>query len=451
LSQLNQYLRLRHKPSQKELEKLGFYNAKELKWFEEEVLEYLIFYFQKGFFLNKILKNSNLDIPRNSIKELIEFSFLKFVSRQEIKFSNYLSKWTRQIRITSIENPIILNNHIEGKILWKETFKERNYLDYPQSIKFVCNSYKNSFDSTENCLIKSFLIYLKDLIEYNLKPYLKKKLKKDDWRYHAVLIHNSIIKIINNFYMQEVTLKKNLWKDSVSLSITLKSCYRNNHFILSLANLLNDLKTLRNKELIKLFLIDQIIKPNENKTAELYVLFTIIKKLSEIPNGSEEFYTIKQKNLTDTNYIYAKSFDNKEVKVYYQLGPKWAKIKNLENSLYAKTLKSYGLRNISLHPDVLLEIRNGKNRKIIIIEVKNSKEPQYLRKGLHQLCNYHKLLKLEEGFKDKSYILNKIGILIVKEIPEKWTSEDQEGPKEIKVLDFKQLKELNLKSILQTS
>ena len=247
--------------------------------------------------------------------------------------------------------------------------------------------------------------------------------------------------------MQEVTLKKNLWKDRVALSITLKSCYKNNYFILSLANLFNDLKNLRNKELIKLFLIDQIIKPNENKTAELYVLFTIIKKLSEISYGREEFYTIKQ-NLTDTNYIYAKSFDNKEVKVYYQLGPKWAKIKNLENSLYAKTLKSYGMRNISLHPDVLLEIRNGRKRKIIIIEVKNSKDPQYLRKGLHQLCNYYKLLKLEEDFKDKSYILDKIGILIVKEIPEKWFSED---PKEIKVLDFKQLKELNFNSILQTS
>lgn len=450
MSQLNQYLRLSHKSNHKELEELGFQIVKELKWFEEEVLEYLIFYFQKGYFINKILINSNLNIPRNSIKELIEFSFLKFISKQEIKFRNFLSKWTCKIRINSIENPIILNNHIEGKILWKQTFKERNYLDYPKSIKFVCNSYKNSFDSTENCLIKSFLIYLKQLFEYHLKSFLNKKLRKDDWRYHAVMIYNSILRIINNFYMQEVTLKKNLWKDRVSLSITLKSCYKNNHFILSLANLLNDLKNLRNKELIKLFLIDQIIKPNEAKTAELYVLFTIIKKLSEIPNGSEEFHTIKQ-YLTDTNYVYAKSFDNKKVKVYYQLGPKWAKIKYLENSLYAKTLKSFGLTNISLHPDVLLEIRNGRNRKIIIIEVKNSKEPQYLRKGLHQLCNYHKLLKLEEEFKDKSYILNKVGILIVKEIPEKWTSEDQEGPKEIKVLDFKQLKELNLKSILQTS
>ncbi|MHA1395968.1 MAG: hypothetical protein ACTSRZ_20890, partial [Promethearchaeota archaeon] len=79
----------------KQLNKLGFKFLKDLEWFELEVLDYLVLYSQKGLFINNILSQINLDLPKlseNLLKQIIKISFLRFISKQEKEFHNFWLK-----------------------------------------------------------------------------------------------------------------------------------------------------------------------------------------------------------------------------------------------------------------------------------------------------------------------------------------------------------------------
>ncbi len=441
---------------------LDFFLEQELEWFEEETLEYLIFFFLKGnfIFINEILEKSKIQIDNIDIQsknEMIQLTFLKFISQKVSIFKNFLSNWSRKLVIQSIENPITLNNQIEGKILWKETFRARNYLNYPDSVKFVCSSYKNNYDSLENLIIKSFLTFLKKLIEGYLK-YLrfcyKDRYPTQDWRYHAISIYNLLNQILNNYYLREISLNPHIWKNIILLSKALHSCSKNNLTILFYAYLLNDLNSPNKKDLLKKFLLNYILKPNTDKTAELYVLFTIIEKISQFEKGTDKFFIIKPKSETPKNQpLYIKNVDqDRQIKVYYQRKPEWLSIKYPEELLFTKILRDNNLQIVELLPDIIIEIINAGFKKVILIEVKNSSDSQYLRQGLFQLCNYYEYLKMNENsnwiiFPSKSSEFKKEGILISKEIPVGWKMDvDRIWNKKktnIKILDFDYLKHID--------
>lgn len=458
LTEVSKYDRLLWSPGKEELSKLGFKLETELEWFEEDTLGFLITYFQTGYFvfINEIFDKIEIDIdniPARTKDEFFQLSFLKFISQQITEFRKFLYNWVRKIKITSVDNPIVLNNQIDGKILWKDTFRERNYLAYPQSIKFVCTSYKTNFDSLENIMLKSFLNFLKNIVESHLN-YLEveKEKKKEDWRFHAINIYNLLKKILTNYYMREITLKKNKWKNKYLLNRALKSCHKNNLLILLFANLYNDLRSSNNRDLLERFLMNYIIKPNEDKTAELFVLFTIIQKISSQKDGYEEYLLIKLRkdSLNQISQpVYTKIYeDNIKIKIYYQITPSWISIKYPDVSLISKTLEYYNLKIVELHPDITIEVSNGHKKKIILIEVKNSKKSDYIRQGLTQLCNYYEFLKITDdiGIENTSDF-KKEGILISKGIPNEWKidvdniwNNDQI---KIKYLDFHKLKSLN--------
>lgn len=466
MAQITKYTKLFRKPGIKELEKLGLRLEQNVEWFEEETIEYLITFFQKGYFIfiNNILEKAKIDIdniPGDSLSEIIQLSYLKFLSQRVSIFKNFLMNWSRKIVINSMDNPIVFNNQIDGKILWKETFRERHFLPYPKSIKFVCTSYKNNFDSLENILIKSFLTFLKELFKDHLKYLrlsLESKKKEEDWRYHALSIYNILNKILGNYYMREITLKREACKNKYLLSRAMRSCNKNNFFLLLYANLFIDLNSPKSKDLLKRFLMDYIIKPNQDKTAELFVLFMIIKKISLIEGGREEYSIIKRAT-SKANPVYIKYLNNKkQIKVYYQVKPDWLSIKYPDNLFFTKTLKMFNLRNVELHPDVTIELIDGDNKKIILIEVKNSSNSSYIRQGLLQLCNYSEYLMHYENskwvnFPKSSSNLMKEGILIVKNIPKEWKVDIDniwsDKKFDIKLLDFNKLKSLNHNRLIE--
>ena len=101
-----------------------------------------------------------------------------------------------------------------------------------------------------------------------------------------------------------------------------------------------------------------------------------------------------------------------------------------------------------MHPDITIEVSNGSKKKIILIEVKNSRNPDYLRQGLQQLCNYYEFLKTPDDiiFENTSDF-KKEGILISKEIPDEWKIDVNNiwsnDLIKIKYLDFNRLKSLD--------
>ncbi len=458
MTEISKYDRLLWSPNKEQLRKLGFKLETELEWFEEDTLGYLITYFQTGYFvfINEIFDKIKIDIdniPTRTKDEFFQLSFLKFISQQISEFKKFLYNWIQKIKITSVDNPLILNNQIEGKILWKDTFRERNYLPYPKSIKFVCTSYKTNFDSLENIILKSFLNFLKNIIETHLN-YLKveKEKKKEDWRFHAITIYNLLKRILTNYYMREITLKKNEWKNKYSLNRTLRSCHKNNLLILLIANLYIDLRSSKNRNLLEKFLMNNIIKPNQDKTAELFVLFTIIQKLSSQKEGYEEYLLIKPRKDIVKQFsqpVYTKIYDDDiKINLYYQITPNWISIKYPDVSLFSITLKQYKLKNIEMHPDITIEVSKGHKKKIIFLEVKNSKKSDYLRQGLMQICNYYEFLKItEESIIENTSDFKKEGILISKGIPDGWEINTNNmwtnNQIKIKYLDFQGLKSLD--------
>ena len=457
--QTSKYSKLFKEPGLKGLKELGFLLKQKLEWFEEDTLEYLIMFFLKGnfVFINEVLQKSKIHIDNihiDSQEELIQLTFLKFISQKISNFKYFLSNWSRKVVIQSVENPVTLNNQIEGRILWKETFRARNYLNYPESTKFVCSSYKNNFDTLENILIKSFLIFLKKLIE-KYQKYLQICYKSTnyslDWRYNALSIYNIINRILNNHYMREISLNPKIWRNKQLINMALHSCSKSNIPFLIYANLLIDLSSSTKRDLLERFLLNYIIKPNSDKTAELYVLFTIIEKINLHVKGTGQFSLIKPKKLQAKNQpVYIKKInEKKKIKIYYQNKPDWISTKYDEEMLFSKTLKNFGLPNVELLPDITIEVVDENYKKVILIEVKNSSESNYLRKGLFQLCNYYECLKKNENsrwenFPSTSATLRKEAILICKEIPEGWPIDlDVIWSKQnvdIKLLSFEKLK-----------
>lgn len=442
------------------LKDLGESNSnyeEELEDFEIKTLNYLVYYFQSGSltFLKEIFKISEFQISNitgNTLNELIELSFIKMLAFKSSIFKNSLKKWAQKITINSINNLIILNNQIEGKILWKETFRERNYLRYPRSLKFVCMSYKNNFDSLENTLIKSFLVYLKNLFEGYQKslkiPYKEVISIKDvNWKQKIRDIKQTLDLILRNYYMREITYKKNEWNNYNQLNRALKNCHKNNRFILVSAKLLNDLISKRDKNLLKYFFANYIIKPNQDKIAELFVLFSIINAISSISIDGGQQFLIKSNSNQD--YIFEKELNEGTVRVYYQKKPTWASIKYSDDSSFTQAIKNYDLSNVELRPDITIEIELNGKKKLIMIEVKNSSRKAYLRDGLQQICNYYDLLTIEENSEPKklknSTSSQLEGYLVVKSIPDSWKKNivSVKNDFNIKIMEFKDFDSLD--------
>jgi len=422
----------------------------QLEEFEKETLKYLYKYFQSGnfIFVKEIFSQAKIPIKNtdSNFEELIEISYIKFLSLQGSLFENFFYKWIKKIIINSVDNPLILNNHIEGKILWKETFRERNYLDYPKSVKFVCSSYKNNFDSLENIVMKSFLVDLKNLFDkydkyFEFNKEIEKKKKVKDWKFNAHLIHNILKKILRNHYMVEITYKKKIWTKKNLLIQSIRSCHKNNRFILLQANLFNDLILGKNLDLLKNFLLQYVLKPNRDKTAELFVLFSLINNISSKIEGDEKYYLISP--TSKKKYVFKKKTnENKNIRIYYQKLPKDISIKYPDTSMFSETIKHYDFKQGSFHPDITIEEKtNGTITKLLFFEVKNSSDKNYIRKGLQQICNYHDYSNyLKEPYPKEK----KAGYLIVKSIPVEWKGNYDDKNFYIRIIDFNNLDSLTL-------
>ncbi len=401
-------------------------------FFEKKLLHYLITYFQGGsiYLIDYLMKEVDIQIDNifaDDIKDFLKLCFIKNLSQESKYFKYFLHNWGKKITLNTVENPLFLNNRIKGKIMWKETLRERNFLEYPLSIKFVCKSYENDFNSLENMLIKSFLHFLKEILEKYEKSFnydiekrnqnlrqSDKKNSEQDWKYYAFSLLRIIKNILNNYYMRDITLKKNIWRNSYLVSRALRKSNKTEHLILTFAYRLKRLLISKDPKLLSEYFLKYLIIPNKDKMAELYVLFSLIEIIIKNDKKNESLSLISP--TSKRSWIFEKEFEEKKIRIFYQKKPKDFTMRYPIDSTFKKTLKFFNLSDSFFIPDIIVDIESPNLRKFILVEVKNSSNWSYIRSGLLQLCNYFDLFKPNRKTNLNVKDLKIYGLLAVKSL-----------------------------------
>ena len=140
--------------------------------------------------------------------------------------------------------------------------------------------------------------------------------------------------------------------------------------------------------------------PEPNKRFELFVLFRLGELLRQHPAmRAAELVPIAVATTAADRWFLRLSAGPRTVTVHYQLAPAGAVVRYYGASGdasiddYANTMMAYDARFAQLRPDVTVESHDVSTgcRRVLLVEVKRSDDPNTLRQGLRELVDYRLL------------------------------------------------------------
>ncbi|MMZ58950.1 hypothetical protein D1872_209500 [compost metagenome] len=274
---------------------------------------------------------------------------------------------------------------IKGQIQWGRTYTTRYSNGLDPSL-FVYSQRSSVFDLPENRVL---LFLLKQVyavshsisdaeVEEEQLEFSSQEKKK--WGCTALLLTKKCSELLRNPYIRKISELHDLSEQLIEsterargamyseLAVAAKKFYQYKNYPTSF---------------LKEKLSNQILEPLDRNTLyEIAVLFSVIN------SARNTGWTEKKVRLigSGSNVISVSEKNGVTLKVYYQGVPKEFTFA----SKYSKLMRKYGLSDKLRRPDIILEWEKNQIKKYCIIEVKRSKNRQYLVDGAYKLFGYLK-------------------------------------------------------------
>jgi hypothetical protein len=399
----------------------------------EEVSDFLTAYLKSGKFgFKSFIKKLNLNIK--NIEQLLR---IHFILKPEVKrFAQELPNRIRKFKTSTVIKNEVLTGQVKGQINWSKTINHRLNTNPKDRTTFSCNEKYRNYTIKENLVLKEVINVIYSVLDEISWDKVSKYSWMNDWlaikpHFESLYLKNIYLKRINN---------KGLFVTDRMISEVLKHrnpLYREAaELLLSYRNIMN--YNLNQKEVTKL-LSDTFISPDKEEV--LFELYWVIKMIKSNTKDAE-LNIIDGQNQVVASWI----TDNYKYDIYHDSTGsndlrfliKWDEVQYSNNEYLNRKVKSMkdskrlaeSYFNFSLQdsmwsgrPDFLVEVREiHSNRvvKIVIGEVKYTKNKDYAVQGMRELIDYIWLIKDRE----MNYINNEeysrvqiAGILCLDDIP----------------------------------
>lgn len=374
-----------------------------IKFIEKELIIYL-----KGgkLSINPYLKDLNLNI--DNLEKLLKIHFL--LDEEVLSYIKSLKINIRRLNTSINKEEILTKGNIRGNILWHKSIIKRYSINQKDYSIFICKENFKNHISKENLVLNELLKILYEIVNEtsdliydnydldkedllkNINVYKKNiYLSKIEEKYITDKMINSVINSRNKFYSQSAKLLKRYKK-----IINLDEDEVENLFKRTFIDILNDWT------LFELYWIVRIIKEN-TKNAKLYILDDKNTKVAEW-RDNENIYTIYH-NSTGSNEISFKVDLEEICDIENIVINKRREIINETNNIAKKIFPNIRERYSKVfngRPDILIEIRNindKKLNKVVIGEVKYTKDTNNIIQGIKELLEYIKFIKYKQNNK----------------------------------------------------
>ena len=378
---------------------------------KEEIIKFiekeLIIYLKSGkLSINPYLKDLNLNI--DNLEKLLKIHFL--LDEEVLSYIKSLKINIKRLNTSIAKEDILTKGNIRGNILWHKSIIKRYSINPKDYSIFICKENFKNHISKENLVLNELLKILyeivtetsdliydnydldKEVLLKNINVYKKNiYLSKIEEKYITDKMINSVINSRNKFYSQSAKLLKRYKK-----ILNLNEDEVENLFKRTFIDILNDWT------LFELYWIVRIIKENA-KNAKLYILDDKNTKVAEW-RDNENIYTIYH-NSTGSNEISFK-VDLEEISDIENIViNKRREIINETNNIAKKIFPNIRERYSKVfngRPDILIEIRNINNKKlnkVVIGEVKYTKDTNNIIQGIKELLEYIKFIKYKQNNK----------------------------------------------------
>ena len=380
----------------------------------EEISDELIIYLKQGSIrVDSFLKKVDLNI--NNFEQLLRIHFLL---KEEVKeFIEDLPYLIRNIKTSTQKTNREVNGEIRGRIDWQATISNRSKNAYTNSNTFVCQQVDKDFNIKENLVLKKFLNILNNILYNDLNSSWNDYSWLSDWFNNDGLFKNFEQIMSKNVYLKRISLDNTI----ISERMIADSKKSRNSLYRRAAELLefyfdyieNNSWKNRDEENNKILelLRKSFIKPE--KDSVLFELYWVIQLIRANANEYKLNLLDGSSNLTaewlrgDYEYrLYHDSTASNELYWNVDLN----EIKNSSNSYLKRKALSYKnaqkISNIfsskinssywSGRPDITIEIRNRSDnslKKIVLAEVKHTRNHETAKSGLKELLDYIYLIK----------------------------------------------------------
>lgn len=407
------------------------------------------------------LKPQALDERFEEYELLLDLHFVMLP--EVIEFVEQLPKRLRSIKTDTETVSQTNRGTVDGKINWGATIKQR-YVENPSdSSLFVCDNRTEDYDSSENLVLKKALsvIYstLREADEYLRRDY---EWVRETWDQQLA---NQLLRIVERnvhiHRIRELRPYEPTERMLNSAQHSREAIYRD------AANLLQTRRQLLDGEpdQLRRLLDETAITPDdENTLFELFVLFRFVATIERLYDDRFEFKTISsdQQEVArlegdgEIVLYHDNSADDRELSFVSIADPDGRKLTRTEKvQTVAQTVANNyfhdrEFRNHTGRPDlIVLEIRpsGSSMREYLITEVKNSTNPDTIRRGVKETLEYLAFLRVNDNFVfgretgDDYFGNGWNGLLVVQDLAEETATLDEQADSEIKILQASELED----------
>lgn len=377
----------------------GCWNKKDRKAVIDHIKPSLYRYFFREALHNLEVALKELNLSEADLNYLKTVHFL--LSPQVKSLIKELPKLVRNLSHSTHKEVVEYRGIVRGRIDWNLTLKERYSQGFNDPSLFICQPTIKMYDLPENQLLKFILWKIRSLTEAIELSIPEKLIEPEEWQSWMDKIIAQYFKIKNiskNVYFQQISTPSHIKPKMIYKAYR----NRNNAYdnVAECYELYEKLFITNDQEVLRELIEKQIFEPlNNDKLFEIYVLIKLLDVLDS-SEGILELGLFKP----GQNYTARYASGDLEICVLYQKMP----FKFMEYSKN-KDIFEYYDPNVSLRrPDIILKISKGNKKFYRLIEVKRTKDRNYIVDSVYKVLGY--LNDFEWCFKKTN---NPQGVLVI--------------------------------------
>ncbi|MFB6114216.1 MAG: hypothetical protein ABEJ58_08980 [Halodesulfurarchaeum sp.] len=381
----------------------------------QDVLTYVMHgSFPERHFVEEI-KPSELDERFADYESLIR---LHFVLRPEVvAFVESLPEHLRHVKTQTENVSKTVRGHVEGRINWTKTVRNRYARNPHDDALFVCEDRSENYDVDENIVLKQLLSVIYTTLA-EAEQYLKSEY---DWVTERWQENLELVDVMMDIFDRNVHVRRirdpEVYEPTERMLITAEQSRQG--LYRTAASLLRDYRDglSGDADAIKSLLESTAITPDDDETLfELFVLFKYISAIESMEDGRFTLNTIRTDKQeiarlenadVETEIVIYHDASARRRNVSFDSSPDGDRTDFSRHEMVhresVRTARQYfdneDLGNHTGRPDVIvIEVDRDDHREYLITEVKYSSRQETVREGIKETLEYLAFLKHEDEF-----------------------------------------------------
>ncbi|ACV49119.1 hypothetical protein GBQ70_02340 [Halomicrobium sp. ZPS1] len=388
-----------------------------------------------------------------------------------VDFVERLPKRLRSIKTQTENVSTTTRGAVEGRIDWAGTVRERYARNPRDRSLFVCENRTENYDIDENVVLKRLLALVHETLQ-DCQPYFEREYDwvTERWKESTDLVETMREVVERNVHVRRIRRPEVYEPTDRMLQTAAQS--RSEIYREAAALIEEYQRTLAGEpEAITNLLADTAITPDDDETLfELFVLFRYIAavermtdenfELQTITSGSQEVARLST-NGDDIVLYHDNSARDRGVSFESDVSEKPSKalsrterIEREARAVADSYFRNRTFRSATGRPDVIvLEVQSENSNEYLITEVKHSKRPETIQRGISETLEYLAFLRQNGTLvhDDESMFGNgSNGVLVVQDLPDDETApiDEQRSIKILQASEVDQKIEYILREIL---